>query len=214
MYRYRLYGLLVLICGVFSMTGCEAGPAQVGHEEPAQIIGVAKAKYDASFEVCAALLKEHRFMLDRQDRRFGVLTSKPQFSSTVLEPWGADKVGSGGLDSTLNMQKRVVRVSLNAVEGENGEKIEIPQGVVKIGGGVDYLLGVEVLVLQHQRPTRILNTAAVRETNFRSRHRELARTQLSERGVEGQFWREIGRDYAYERYLVGRIVREMMEHGG
>jgi len=44
-------------------------------------------QYEAVFDATLAALRESGFRLDRVDRRFGVITTKPLEAGSILEPW-------------------------------------------------------------------------------------------------------------------------------
>lgn len=184
----RLGAWVVLgLVGLF-LPGCGRGVVQA--DNPA---AVPPRDYDLVFDATVAALRDMHFTLDRQDRRFGVVTTQPMLAASVFEPWRADNTtGAQVAESTLNDQRRRVRVTLapSAVEEEPAE----------------YHLQVEVTVERRQMPRRQINSAAAVHLKFDegvNRSREL----LTEAGLEKPHWRPMGRDPYLEQRLVADILR-------
>lgn len=186
-----MLGLLAGTC----LTGCSR---KVAIENP---IRITAEEYDRVFESAVDVLRNELFVIDRQDRRFGVITTDPLWSSSLSEPWRTDNTTFyQTLDSTLNYHRRTVSVWLKPQDqpvaiGATGEPI----------GDPDYWLEVNVALERRQHPDRQLNTAAISSVGFVSRSGR-ARRLGTERGDEESFWRPMGRDEYLEQRLVNLIL--------
>jgi len=161
--------------------------------DPAEPV-VAADRYDAVFDAAVTVLRDMRFTVDRQDRRYGVVTTRPMTASTFFEPWRTDNTTAEQVwGSTFNLRRRIVRVTLSPV-------------------GVDaapsdrYSIDVDVALEQLQNPTRRLYTSAVRSTTIASSVRR-QRGLRTERGMEQAFWRPIGADAALEARIASEVLR-------
>lgn len=204
----------MVLVAVFQF-GCETSEQVVVEEVKPVMLGISAEAYDGFFDRTRDVLVGLGFEIDRQDQRFGVMTTDPKTSATIFEPWAQNKVTErDAFYATLNMQQRVVRVNFIAKQDLEAkpETFElIPVDVSRENAA--YFVDVQVMVLQRQHPTTELNTAAIAAPSFRNRERALARTQLTEVGLVESYWRELGRDLAYERYIARRISGGGMERG-
>ncbi len=191
----RLLCGTVLVGSVVLIGGC--GRAVVSTDNPA---AVPAEDYDAVFDQSVRTLRAMRFTVDRQDRRFGVVTSRPLVASSLFEPWYADNTTGGQVtESTLNCQRRRVRITLKPAHatGEAGEAETVPSDT--------YLFRVEVTVERRQMPPRQLTSAAVSQLQF-GRGVHNAHSALTEGGREEAYWRPIGRDAHLEQRLIAEIL--------
>lgn len=154
-------------------------------------------EYGRMYRAAKEVLRERGFVLEQQDYRYGLVSSRPRFSPTILEPWYSDNLRLGkAVESTLNQERRVVEVWLKpmgvpaAGEGE-GERM---------GQGQEFLLDVQVWLERRQRPGRYL-TGSMDAAGMVG----YWRTEAGERPRGG--WRRVGRDAALEEALRAEIVR-------
>lgn len=171
--------------------GCASPQATVDNMLP-----VATAEYDAVFDATVATLRDYRFAIERQDRRFGVITTEPEPASSLAEPWLNDNVTLGQtLVNTANYRRRVVEVALKPAGEEQGRaEMRLP-----------YTLGVVVRLQERQRPPRMLHTAAVASLDYSGRytgHRSLT----TEVGPQQTRWTDVGRDPQFEQHLIRQII--------
>ncbi len=183
-----------------ALTGCAARPATV--QNPIEIDA---SEYSRMFLASAAELRNQGFILDRQDFRFGVLTTKPVASPTALEPWHtANRTAAHAVDSTFNDQRRRVTVTFNPPESGGADP--------SIGAAATpdvYLLRVDVQIERRQVPLRYM-TGSTSGRNLMGTLRR-APIELSQRGILGAYWQPIGRDPALEHHLMAAIVRASMQ---
>ncbi len=103
------------ILGVIFTVGC----SQPKVDNPIPIAG---AEFDQIFASTIEVLREQQFVVDRQDRRFGVITTLPKQASTMIEPWRGDNSNFGqAYDATVNVNRRLVRVEMRPRERESSK---------------------------------------------------------------------------------------------
>lgn len=184
------------------LSACHRGPVAIDNP-----LGIHHDEYDAVFEATEAVLREYRFEIDRADRRFGVVTSRPMTASSLIEPWYADNTTFDQvLDSSINHHRRTVRVELEPATDDQGDASAGQAMPIQPGVRTDYLLRVEVYVDRRHVAERQLNTAAVTGVGF-AQNTGRTRSLATERGLQTEFWRPIGRDAALEQRLVRAIVQ-------
>lgn len=199
-----LFGLCLLSAGI-SLPGCSTTPQMELAEIKPVVVTV--DDYPKAFEIAIATLKTEYFLIDRQDRRFGVITTKPRDSTTVFEPWGHGKVnGLNTLTATLNKQRRAVRIIFMPLtindDISNDNNKPTPEG---------YQIKTEVLVQQRQHPTSPLTSAVVSATSYRSRYRYVSSTEIQDAGVIESYWQDLGRDKDHEAVILKRIAKSLMD---
>ncbi|GAB4194804.1 MAG: hypothetical protein Kow00105_09050 [Phycisphaeraceae bacterium] len=172
------------------MVGCARHMAVVD-----QPVAIDSARYRACFDAAVDVLRDNGFVVDRRDYRFGVITTRPLGSPTVLEPWHAhNSTADQAWESTFNdIRRRVaVRLAKNAASTDAGDT---PVS--------SYNLEVEVVMERKQVPTRRLTGSAKRNvfSSLSAPPRELA-----DKGVTGTYWEPIGRDRELESRLLAQIL--------
>ncbi|MEM6459316.1 MAG: hypothetical protein AAF710_08005 [Planctomycetota bacterium] len=164
-----------------------AAGCSVNREQPlSETRAVATETYPEVFEHTVRLLRSRGFVVDRQDFRFGVITTRPAGSPTLFEPWRIDnRTAELAARSTLGDLRRRVEVSFAAAD---------PAG---------YQLDVAVRLERLQVPQRRLNGVANGSVFGDLSHppRDLGETE-----TDGPFWRPIGRDTALEAELARLIL--------
>ncbi|MEX2212915.1 MAG: hypothetical protein WD768_02230 [Phycisphaeraceae bacterium] len=135
--------LTALACGAIlcaALSGCGSGPA-IDNPQP-----VSADAYRATFDAGVLVLRDHGFTVNRQDYRFGRITSKPKPSPNVTQFWTADNgTFDQAMSSSLNNQRRIVTISLTPTKGEG-------DGQANETGA--YLLQVEVELQRLSDTTR------------------------------------------------------------
>ncbi len=136
---------------------------------------------DHALDTAANVLRDHGYLLDRVDHRFGIVTTQPIDSPTALEPWRADNQSTNlAWRSTLNSHRRIVRVQVR-----------------------EATLAVEVQLEQLQQPaTRVINRYGGPTQSFRE-----VPAEWSERRLEPAYWQPLGRD----TLLEARLLRDITE---
>jgi D-alanyl-D-alanine dipeptidase len=68
------------------------------------------------------VLREYNFVIDRHDRRAGVITTKPLTGMQFFEPWRKDAVtGQALLDSSLKTLHRTVTIQIRPTDTQAGQ---------------------------------------------------------------------------------------------
>lgn len=193
--------LLLLAAGA---AGCASrGPTRVE---------VRPANYDAAFDATVQALRDEQFLLDRIDRRLGVITTRPRSASSFLEPWKGDNSNvAQAVESTLQYQRRIVRIEFEPVGGvaaETGPDTLPPFGQVSPAEPFfipaehrgTLVVNVRCFVERSHRPGLQVPTMAVRKSSV------TVDPSLRERGMTAQFWEPIARDASMESRLKRRIA--------
>jgi len=101
------------------IAGCAAKPAA---DNPSII---AADQYAATFEAAVESLRRNGFVVDRQDFRFGRVTSQPKRSPTLIEFWSPDNTtfeeAAGG---SLDGHRRIVSVQFDIAQPSEAEPSE------------------------------------------------------------------------------------------
>ena len=105
------YCLTILVClSIATLSGCTEQRKQKW-----EAVAVEDAGFDAVWGVCLASLKDRGLEVDRQDRRFGLIVSKPTVGQQFFEFWRKDAVNSDGLLlSSLHTVRRIVSIRVTS----------------------------------------------------------------------------------------------------
>lgn len=172
------------------VAGCSQAVPDVSNPIP-----IATAEYDRVFNAAVMVLRDEHYVVDRKDRRFGVVTTEPRIAASVFEPWHTgNTTPAQTTESTLNLDRRTVRVMIDPA-AESG----------------DYQLQVHVRRDRRHHPTRVLNTAAMGSVGVTHRRATDYQPLLTESGVEESFWAEVGRDELLEKRLLAAILRRSVK---
>ncbi len=167
------------------LVGCAVPPKATEAPRP---VHVAAADHDRMLELAAEVLRDHRFRIDRQDPRLGLVQSHPRIAASGLEPWHDDHRQPYRLqESTLNYQRRIVKILLNP-------------------DAADYTMAVQVHVQRRNHPPAPLTEANILKAGGAGEGRSDVRSRETEQGKEESFWRPIGRDHDYEQRLMQKIL--------
>ncbi|MCE9590199.1 MAG: hypothetical protein K8S99_06710 [Planctomycetes bacterium] len=217
--------LLLLSCLGVTLAGCSAAP---NLHNPVEID---RAEYTRMFLASEAVLREYGFTIERRDHRFGEISTPPQVSPAVIEPWKhSNTTLYQAMSSTMNKTRRVVRVSIEPVAepGPAVPSVDLPSGrlpekLVTVAPGPDspatqpaaaatqpdgvgtYLLTVEVQIEQFQSTTRRLNGTTRGSGMVSNLHGPPG--ELVARGIPPSYWFPTGRDPYLEERLLTEIVR-------
>lgn len=170
------------------LTSCTTPPATSRNAQAT----VHAPQYDPALQQARQVLKDAGFILDRDDHRFGVITSHPLIAATAFEPWrGENTPANLGPAATLGQLRRTARFTLTPTTTTNPADTQ---------GPTTFTPRVEVLVERRQQPLRRIDGSAQRVF-----------TQLSDippewkqRGIESSYWEPFQRDAALERVLLDR----------
>ncbi len=154
---------------------------------------VTTASYDQTFEASIDVLRDMGFIVDRKDYRFGVVTTRPDVSPTVVEVWHPDNTTNAqALDSTFAHLRRRVTLQLEPVGQSN--LIDTPSA---------YQLRAEVLLERRQEPLRYL-TGSTRGQSIVGQLHSVPGEYRRE-GIGGSYWEPVTRDTALEQRLIRAV---------
>lgn len=204
--------LLTVVFASLTVIGCSATPQS--SPAPKRITA---QEYPRMFQASIDVLRDAGFIVDREDYRFGKVSSKPQIAGTIAEPWKPSSAGArGALESTSNQQRRVVQVSLEPLGAEGADTVDVESSgvgstlnAVAAEQGGDYQLRVEVIVERLQVPARYLS-GATSGTGMFSQYTAVP-AEWQRRGIPGAYWRPVGRDPLLEQRLIEQIVRHSVD---
>ena len=188
---------IVLACAV---AGCTRPIVRMDNPLP-----IDSREYSRIFAATVVELRHQGFIINRHDYRFGVITTRPQPSPTLMEPWQRQNTTAyQGLESTLNSQRRTVTVTLEPAEIVTGKAA----AATETTEGQAYRLRVEVLIERQQHPA----LQATGSPSARTLVRPLTAVprELQDRGITGPYWEPLKRDPYMEQQLIARIVHRAM----
>lgn len=205
--RHNLIAIvLFMLVAALGLTGCSTpAPSRVE---------LKPANYDAAFDATVAALRDEQFLLDRVDRRLGVITTRPRPASSFVEAWkGDNSTPAQAAEATLHYERRIVRIEFDPISGvqaETGPQTLPPFGQVSPAEPFfipaehrgTLLLNVRCFIERSHRPGLQIPTMAVRQSNV------TVDPALRERGVSTQFWEPIARDAAMESRIRRRIANK------
>lgn len=168
---------------------------------------IAEVEYTRLFDAAVVTLRSRGYVVDRQDYRFGVITTRPVFFPTIFEPWhSTNSTWEQAQASTINHQRRQIAITLEPVPSDETPPADDAAGPVTLAS---YILRAEVVVER-------LAVPRARLTGSTSGGRVMGRLaavpeEWRRRGIESHYWRPIGRDPYLERRLVEAIVRRSLQ---
>ncbi|MCC6680061.1 MAG: hypothetical protein IT445_04070 [Phycisphaeraceae bacterium] len=166
-----------------SFAGCRSVPA----EAPSNPAPVVAGEYDDVYRAAIDTLRDEGFRVERQDYRFGRISTAALDSPSIVEPWrGHNSTAQQTLASTLDQLQRQVNVLFDPVPEVEGA----------------YTLRVEVIIERQEQPLRRLTGTATRQ---RISTLNDVPAEWSRRGVEAGYDLPIGRDAEYEKRLLAMI---------
>ena len=205
---WRLMGIATALgCG---SAGC-ASPPPSGASGTTEIHAT---EYHRVFDAAVRVLREEGMRVDRQDARFGVITTVPHGSPTMWEPWRSGNRSLGqALDSTVNDQRRRTTVSLTPQADSQEARADTHEGIQVVGmtgaeAPTAYLLRVDVQVERHAAPVHYITQSMAGNAVMRSLR--ATPEELKRRNIAGRYWQPLGRDVALEGRLVAAIIRASM----
>jgi hypothetical protein len=185
--------LAVMLIATGLWTGCAANDAPLPNPLPLEV-----EAYPDTFARTVDLLRDRGFEVDRQDLRFGRITSRPKGSPTLAEPWIADNTTADqALRSTLGDLRRTVTVMFEPPDPV-GSSTDDP-----VLGEGPYAMHVEVLLERLQVPGRRLNG---RTSGGVFADLSATPAEMRARGIEGRYWQPVGRDPLLEQRLLEAII--------
>ncbi|MEM6393522.1 MAG: hypothetical protein AAF797_12165 [Planctomycetota bacterium] len=179
--------LALMLLAVF--TGCSATPDAATPQTQRAITPVPADQYHATLAAARTVLTDLGYTLDRDDHRFGILTTRPLDAATLAEVWRPDNRSAGlAAESTLSEIRRTVRVTLTPLTRSNPP--------------THFALAVEVELARKHAPLRYLNGSA--RTVFATL--DDLPTEWEARGLEPEYWQPVRRDATLEAHLTERIL--------
>ncbi len=184
-----------LILVLLTVGACQQPATLIAQAQPAAI-RVASADFDSLWEESLAVLRSHRFRIDRQDRRAGVITTHPETSQHFFEFWRRDVARfSDWIESSLQTTRRRVRIEISTAS-DSGD-YEIVLAVHK-----DRYSVVERQIANSAAALRVFSAGVpttLGEPFDRAKH---------------SGWAPMGRDAAMEQVLRGEIAKHFETRGG
>lgn len=177
----------VLTAMFLAGVGCQR--AYTVHDNP---LAIDAEEYDRVYDAALTVLKDKGFALDRQDHRFGQITTHALGSPTFVELWRTTNTTMHQMaQSTLNDEQRFANVFLERLHGAVGRD--------------RYQLRVEVLVQRRQSPTRQMTGSTA--SRLLLHQLDDVPYELQQRGVNRSlYWQPIGRDPYLEQRLLADII--------
>lgn len=174
---------------------------------------------DRLWNAAREVLRDHRFTLDRVDRRRGVITTMPETSQGIGEFWRSDVATREDLwESTLNAIRRKVTIRFVGPGSDDAggaaagspESREVPGGgAASLGAEVREWTSIEVVVRKERfasKERQFTSTGAVYQV-FGSQLPSISGERLTEADDR---WVDKGRDPAMEE----RIAQEILDVAG
>lgn len=177
------------------------------HHERVEVsnpIEIDRAEFTRIYDAALKILGDYGFRIDRHSHRLGTIATKYLASPTVFESWHTtNSTDRQSWESTLNHQRRRVIVSLEPAKPATGPNEQTLPSSVRTD---QYRLHVEVFVERRQHPDRHLTGS----TTGHGVYGTLTTTpgEWRERGIEGSYWRPLGRDVLLEQRLLADIIRK------
>ena len=112
-YPPLLLRLPLLLTAALAITGCTTAP-RPAPPPPTPPVAIAADQYKDTFAAAVETLRRSGFRIDRSDYRFGVVTTRPEGSPTLLEPWlTGNTTHHTRVLSTLNDVRRTITVTFD-----------------------------------------------------------------------------------------------------
>ena len=203
--RTPLSSLICLLLVVWMLPACSSAPSAAAGDRPADYTFPAD-DYARVHAAAVESLREAGFEIERNDYRFGVITTKPKEAPTAVEFWVDDPTTPAQHRSdTLNAQQRTVKVRIH-------KKFVLEEALNSTTSGKDqasrYVLNVEVMIERLQRPARYLTHSATARI---SRQYAAVPAQLHDRGIDTAYAQPLTRDPQFEARLLQAIERRAAE---
>ena len=180
---------LIVLALLGILTGCAAPSRYSGTTRDP--VAVVAPDFDASFDACLDVARSLHFVIERQDRRAGVITTEPMIGSQWYEPWRRElRTSFDAAESSLASVRRVVRFEIS----REGDSFRITPTA-----------HVQRLALLERR----ISNAAL----YRNVHRpgDPRNTPEADRGIRlpQTYWHDVGRDEALELSLARGVEHRL-----
>ena len=155
--------------------------------------------YTRVFESSIRVLRDHGFRVDRADHRYGIVTTQPLGSPTLLEPWKRTHSSARrSQQSTWTDLRHIVTVTLRPAQDGAAART--------------YVVQVHAALQRQALPLRRLDGSVRRKGVFTSLG--AVPDEWQARGIRDRYWESVGRDGALEEQLLGDIIeasRDMVD---
>ena len=191
-----------MVAAVLFSSGCARNCLDVSNP-----IEVEVSDYDHMYEATREVLREYGFVLDREDYRFGRLTTEPLAAPTAVEFWRRSANSTTlrhAVESTVNDQRRIVTVRIDPVTSKSQSSDDVSESAAPM---VDdsYLLNVKVTIERHAYPLyRLSGSTSSRRLINKLR---TVPVEWQQRGIKASYWQPIVRDRHFEQCLIGAIAQ-------
>lgn len=196
----------LLILFSFCLTGC-VHPRQSAHRatdiNPKQakadfwlakpaVASVTAANYQHLWDAADRAARDHRFEIDQNDRRLGVMTTLPLSSKQLWEIWRNDVPHlKDQFRSTLAEYRQIIHFDFQ----------HLPNG--------DYKVVPKVVVERHAQKQRRVTAVVNYNTVFSPDTRQNDDFSADQPRTPGDYWYATGRDYGLERELAHEIQKRV-----
>lgn len=182
----------ILATGVaLTLAGACQRPIQPEGPTRSMVQAAGDEEFHALWEACQAVLRRHRFKIDRKDMRTGVITTFPQTSQSFLEFWRHD------VDTPYDLAESTMRTVRRSVTIE----------ISKPPGNSEYALEVTVNKQRLQAVERQINNAAAALRIFSADLPTIAGKKFDP--ATDTIWTPVGRDGAMERRFVNLVLKRL-----
>ncbi len=190
---------------------------------PQAQLSPAEQNFEALWQASLRTLQRYHFVIDRTDRRAGVIETFPMTAQQWFEFWRDDAVtGKDLLEGSLQGVKRQARVRI--VPEQAPGATTAPGAATRPAQPRQYRLSVEVVILREGEEISITQTIDGCDMFLLPGSEERSRRHLLERGriadeseSEGEAEAEapaVGRRIALDRTLADRIARDIRKAVG
>lgn len=176
---------------VLTLAGACQQPVQPDGPTRSVVQAADDEQFHRLWEACQAVLRRHRFKIDRKDLRAGLITTLPQTSQTFLEFWRHD------VDTPYDLAESSMRTVRRSVTMQISE----PQD------GGEYSLDVTVHKEYQHTTERQINNAAAALRIFSADLPTAAGKQFDP--ATDITWTSAGRDGAMERRLADLVLERL-----
>lgn len=211
--RYLMYALKQAVFLLIVIT------TQIGCTSRNQIsdLRLDSDEYNQVFDSTKDALRSAGYVLDRVDRRFGIITSQPRSAGSILEPWrDITATPAQALDASFNYEHRILRISFIPASGTTPTprshpdtpapiaQIE-PQPQTTTTDITSYKgtlrIDVQAIIERAHHPGRRIETTSLRKSSY------TIDPSLAQRGIPAKFWEVVARDPYQEQDIMKRIVK-------
>ncbi|MCZ6653247.1 MAG: hypothetical protein O7D91_09500 [Planctomycetota bacterium] len=176
------------VIGIVSFVGCHRPAAPQGPTQ-GTVLAASDDNFRGLWEACQAVLRRHRFEIDRKDLRAGLITTFPQTSQHFLEFWRHDVDTPYDLaESSMRTVRRSVTIQISKPQDEG-----------------EYVIDVTVNKERFHAVERQINNAAAALRVFSTDLPSTAGRKFDP--ATDMTWTPEGRDAAMENRLLDLIRR-------